>query len=105
LALVRCYYDYYRILSLFVIPKEGKAEEPSENSVKPIGYLEPYKIVFKNPQSWLCGVISGLLFAPTTIFAMTWAVAFFQKIKVLFFMKQQLPVLWLLSGGFLAVRY
>lgn len=65
----------------FVIPKEGKAEESSENSVKPIGYLEPYKIVFKNPQSWLCGVISGLLFAPTTIFAMTWAVAFFQKDK------------------------
>lgn len=65
----------------FVIPKEGKAEEPSGNSVKPIGYLEPYKIVFKNPQSWLCGIISGLLFAPTTIFAMTWAVAFFQKDK------------------------
>jgi len=65
----------------FVIPKEAKAEEPTENGMQPVGYLEPYKIVFKNPQSWLCGIISGLLFAPTTIFAMTWAVAFFQKDK------------------------
>ncbi len=69
-------------LGLFlVIPKEDKAKEPGESGAKPIGYLEPYKIVFKNPQSWLCGIISGLLFAPTTIFAMTWAVAFFQKDK------------------------
>ncbi|WP_326981679.1 MFS transporter [Chryseobacterium sp. MYb264] len=65
----------------FVIPKEKKAEESTETGVKPMGYLEPYKIVFKNPQSWLCGIISGLLFAPTTIFAMTWAVAFFEKDK------------------------
>lgn len=65
----------------FVIPKESKAENPTASGIKPIGYLEPYKIVFKNPQSWLCGIISGLLFAPTTIFAMTWAVAFFEKDK------------------------
>ncbi|UMQ40878.1 MFS transporter [Chryseobacterium sp. Y16C] len=65
----------------FVIPKETKAEESTENGTKSIGYLEPYKIVFRNPQSWLCGIISGLLFAPTTIFAMTWAVAFFEKDK------------------------
>ncbi|WP_345991365.1 MFS transporter [Chryseobacterium sp. Chry.R1] len=64
----------------FVIPKEKRSEQSSGVS-KPVGYLEPYKIVFTNPQSWLCGVISGLLFAPTTIFAMTWAVAFFQKDK------------------------
>ncbi|KIC62466.1 MFS transporter [Chryseobacterium taiwanense] len=65
----------------FVIPKEEKSEESTEKGTKSIGYLEPYKIVFKNPQSWLCGIISGLLFAPTTIFAMTWAVAFFEKDK------------------------
>jgi MFS family permease len=65
----------------FVIPKEEKVKESSSTGLKTVGYLEPYKIVFKNPQSWLCGIISGLLFAPTTIFAMTWAVAFFQKDK------------------------
>jgi MFS family permease len=41
--------------------------------------LAPYKIVFSNPQSYLSGMISGLLFAPTTVFAMTWGVAFFQQ--------------------------
>lgn len=65
----------------FVIPTEKKAEESTEAGAKYVGYLEPYKIVFRNPQSWLCGIISGLLFAPTTIFAMTWAVAFFEKDK------------------------
>jgi len=65
----------------FVIPTDKKAEETIEAGAKSVGYLEPYKIVFRNPQSWLCGMISGLLFAPTTIFAMTWAVAFFEKDK------------------------
>ncbi|AZA52573.1 MFS transporter [Chryseobacterium sp. G0201] len=65
----------------FVIPNENKAKASEKAKNQHIGYLEPYKIVFKNPQSWLCGIVSGLLFAPTTIFAMTWAVAFFQKDK------------------------
>jgi MFS family permease len=42
-------------------------------------FLSPYRIVFRNPQSYLCGIISGLLFVPTTIGAMTWGVSFFQK--------------------------
>jgi len=65
----------------FIIPSEKKAKDLEATQSQHIGYLEPYKIVFKNPQSWLCGIISGLLFAPTTIFAMTWAVAFFEKDK------------------------
>jgi MFS family permease len=34
--------------------------------------------VFSNPQSYWCGLVAGLLFAPTTLFAMTWGVAFLQ---------------------------
>ncbi|MFY1047996.1 MFS transporter [Chryseobacterium sp. GP-SGM7] len=64
----------------FVTPKEN-SEKVEGNNSKKVGYFETYKVVFKNPQSWLCGLISGLLFAPTTIFAMTWAVAFFEKDK------------------------
>ena len=41
--------------------------------------LRPYSIVFRNPQSYLCGVVAGLLFVPTTIGDMTWGVAFFQR--------------------------
>lgn len=40
--------------------------------------LQPYKIVFSNVQSYLCGLVSGLLFAPTTVFIMVWGVLFFQ---------------------------
>ena len=35
--------------------------------------------VFANPQSIICGLISGLLFIPTTILAMTWGVRFLQE--------------------------
>jgi len=43
------------------------------------GWLSPYRIVLSNPQSWLCGIVAGLLFLPTTIGDMTWGVAFFQR--------------------------
>jgi MFS family permease len=39
----------------------------------------PYKTVLTNPQSWLCGLIGGLLFLPTTVGAMTWGVSFLQE--------------------------
>lgn len=41
--------------------------------------MTPYKIVFSNPQSYLCVLVAGLLFAPTTIGDMIWGVAAFQK--------------------------
>jgi MFS family permease len=37
-----------------------------------------FAIVFRNPQSILCGLIAGLLFIPTTIFDMIWGVRFLQ---------------------------
>lgn len=43
------------------------------------GLLRPYAIVLGNPQTYLCGLIAGLLFTPTTIGDMTWGVAFFQQ--------------------------
>jgi MFS family permease len=35
-------------------------------------------VVFRNPQSILCGLIAGLLFIPTTIFDMVWGVRYLQ---------------------------
>ncbi len=40
-------------------------------------FLSPYKVVFSNPQSYLCGLIAGLLFTPTVIGDMTWGVTLF----------------------------
>lgn len=39
----------------------------------------PYKVVLSNPQSYLCGFSSGLLFLPTTIGTMIWGVSFLQQ--------------------------
>jgi MFS family permease len=52
-----------------IIKKEG-------DGLKSI--IEAFRIVFKNPQSILCGMIAGLLFIPTTIFDMIWGVRFLQ---------------------------
>ena len=38
-------------------------------------------VVFRNPQSILCGMISGLLFIPTTIFDMIWGVRYLQEAR------------------------
>src|SRR5262245_7769407 len=39
----------------------------------------PYKLVLKNPQSYLCGFVSGLLFMPTNIGDMIWGVPFLRE--------------------------
>jgi MFS family permease len=36
-------------------------------------------VVFRNPQSILCGIIAGLMFIPTTIFDMVWGVRYLQE--------------------------
>jgi len=48
-----------------------------DNWLKPA--LRAFGLVFRNPQSILCGVIAGLLFIPTTIFDMVWGVRFLQE--------------------------
>jgi MFS family permease len=65
------------ILIYAVTPREQL--RPSAGTGGLAGLLRPYKIVFLNPQSYLCGIVAGLLFAPTTIGAMIWAVPIFQK--------------------------
>jgi len=64
------------VLLFFLLPRETKtqkAEEAGSNIV------EGFKIVFKNPQSLLCGFVAGLLFIPTTIFDMIWGVRFLEE--------------------------
>ncbi len=45
------------------------------------GVLRSFGVVFRNPQSILCGMIAGLLFIPTTIFDMVWGVRFLQEAR------------------------
>jgi MFS family permease len=51
--------------------------EPARGSVW--GMFAPYKVVLTNPQSYLCGIVGGLLFMPTTIGDMIWGVPFLRQ--------------------------
>lgn len=68
------------LLLYFTTPKESKVLEHNSNF---LSIVIPYKVVFTNTQSYFSGILSGLLFAPTTIFAMTWGVNFFQQDRLL----------------------
>jgi MFS family permease len=64
------------VVLFFLIPPDEKKEAQG-------GWLKTassaFKTVFSNPQSILCGLISGLLFIPTTIFDMVWGVRYLQE--------------------------
>jgi len=61
------------------LPKEERKPGADAGGLK--GLVGPLGKVFANPQSILCGLISGLLFIPTTIFTMTWGVRFLQEAR------------------------
>jgi MFS family permease len=62
---------------LLLLPKET----PSTSGGGLTGLLRSLGQVFRNPQSYICGAISGLLFIPTTILGMTWGVRFLQEAR------------------------
>src|SRR5262245_48134598 len=63
------------IILFFLLPSAQTTQ--SESWLKSTGAA--FGAVFKNPQSILCGLISGLLFIPTTIFDMVWGVRYLQE--------------------------
>jgi MFS family permease len=63
-----------------VTPREDQSAAPQSASSRS-GFwsaFTPYKNVLTNPQSYLCGLIGGMLFLPTTVGAMTWGVSFLE---------------------------
>jgi MFS family permease len=69
-------------LTLFILLPKDESRRPNIASGSPWADLAgSLKRVFVNPQSILCGLISGLLFIPTTIFAMTWGVRYLQEAR------------------------
>jgi MFS family permease len=64
------------LLLVVITPKEQRFESAASSASS---ILKPYIVVFSNPQSYLCGVIAGLLFAPTTILDFVWGVRYLQE--------------------------
>jgi len=62
---------------LFLLIPESKSVQKRQGWLRDAG--PAFGVVFRNPQSILCGVIAGLLFIPTTIFDMTWGVRYLQE--------------------------
>ena len=60
----------------FVMPRERGDSESHHGALSVSAVLAPFKIVFGNVQSWIAGIVSGLLFLPTTIGALVWATSF-----------------------------
>lgn len=62
---------------LFILLPNAQPRKRQDDSLK--SSLMALAVVFKNPQSILCGLIAGLMFIPTTIFDMIWGVRFLQE--------------------------
>lgn len=60
---------------LFLVPRSEA--KPSANWLGEAGHA--LATVFRNPQSIMCGLISGLIFVPTSIFDMVWGVRYMQE--------------------------
>ncbi len=63
---------------LIVTP--GRTGEPAQGSVWSM--FKPFKIVLTNPQSYLCGLVGGLMFMPTNIGDMIWGAPFLGSLGV-----------------------
>ena len=61
----------------FLLPSQQTRAADDGNWMKSAGVA--MAIVFRNPQSILCGMIAGLIFIPTTIFDMTWGVRYLEE--------------------------
>ena len=62
---------------LFLLIPPSKPANQGGDWLKSAG--RAFGVVFRNPQSILCGMIAGLLFIPTTILDMIWGVRFLQE--------------------------
>src|SRR5258705_9047739 len=97
--------------TLFALLPRQEARRGNDDWIK--GTATALGVVFKNPQSILCGLIAGLLFIPTTIFDMIWGVRFLQEARGFdygdaVFCSATVPfcvVIWFSLLGFLFVSF
>ena len=68
-------------VAMYVVTPREKQYTAPQSAASQAGFwstFAPYKFVLTNPQSYLCGLIGGMLFLPTTVGAMTWGVSFLE---------------------------
>jgi len=62
------------IVAFFILVVTPGSHAPTRGSL--LSMFAPYKVVLTNPQSYLCGIVGGLLFMPTNVADMIWGVPF-----------------------------
>jgi MFS family permease len=65
--------------SMFYLIPKPKVQRRKEDWLK--ASATALAVVFKDPQSILCGLIAALLFIPTTVFGMIWGVQFLREAR------------------------
>ena len=65
------------IVAVFIVMVTPRRAEPAKGSL--LAIFAPYKVVLTNPQSYLCGIVGGLLFMPTNVGDMIWGVPFLRQ--------------------------
>jgi MFS family permease len=67
------------VIALVLLVLIPRSERPTGKDGWVSSAVTDLALVFRNPQSLLCGVIAGLMFIPTTIFDMVWGVRYLQE--------------------------
>jgi sugar phosphate permease len=67
------------VIALVLLVLIPRSERPAGKGGWVGAAVADLALVFRNPQSLLCGVIAGLMFIPTTIFDMVWGVRYLQE--------------------------
>ncbi|WP_454859084.1 MFS transporter [Rhizobium binxianense] len=70
-------------IATFIIMPSEKGDSPSHHGPLSVtSIVHPFRIIFGNVQSWLAGIVGGLLFLPTTIGALVWATSFLHGARI-----------------------
>jgi sugar phosphate permease len=67
------------VLLFMLLPPQASQQPQGSSGQGQTSILRAFGIVFRNPQSILCGMIAGLMFLPTTIFDMVWGVRYVEE--------------------------
>jgi MFS family permease len=64
------------VATWIIMPNESGDSAQHHGHLSLANVVKPFRVILANPQSWMLGIIGGLLFLPTTIGALVWAVSF-----------------------------
>jgi MFS family permease len=64
------------VATWLIMPRDTGDSPSHHGALSLASVIKPFKVVFGNVQSWLAGLVGGLLFLPTTIGALVWATSF-----------------------------